>query len=198
MFGIGLNGAASDYHFIKCQPERVEVRTGIDRAGADLFGRHVGQSADSQPGAGEPFGASGTRDAEIGELHSAAGTDQNIGGFDIAVNHAAFVRERQRREHLGNVAERRTDVDGAILEHLFQTDAFDQFQEHEQAAFNSLRRVERGDVGMLKAGVDFDLAKEAVGQRRILIKVGKNNLHGLLTLGDEAAHTEDLAHTAAA
>ena len=57
--------------------------------------------------------------------------------------------------------------------------------------------MERRNVGMLKAGVYFDFAKEAFGKIGILIQVRKYDFHGLLAVGEQTAYAEHLAHPAA-
>ena len=195
---FALNGAAAGDHFVKREAQRVDVGTGVGLTGADLLGRHIGEGSHGQAGAGEARPAGGARDAEIGELDDAAGGDQDVGGLDIAVNHAALVRERQRRQDLVDVTDGRRDLDRPVAQRLFQADAFHQFQDHDQAVFDAQGGVERRDVGMLEAGVDFDLAQKAVGQRGVLVQIGEDDLHGLLAVREQAAHAEDLAHAAAA
>jgi len=45
-----------------------------------------------------------------------------------------------------------------------QADALHQFHDHEELVFHADRGVERGDIGMNQAGVDLDLAAEALRQ----------------------------------
>ena len=105
--------------------------------------------------------------------------------------------EREGGEDLGDVVDRHGDLDSPAAQHLFQADAFDQLQNHDQAVIDAQGGVECGDVGMLEAGVNFDLTEEAVGESGILIEVGKDDFHGLLATRKHAAHAKDLAHAAA-
>jgi len=58
--------------------------------------------------------------------------------------------------------------------------------------------MQRGDVGMHQAGVDLDLAAEALRQVGGLAQIGQQHLHGFQAVGDEIADFVDRAHAAGA
>ena len=81
------------------------------------------------------------RETEVQELDRAFGRDLDVGGLQIAMNHAPLVRVLQRLGDLPRVFERRLDRQRAC-ERL----AFDQF--HGQGAF--FHAIDGGDVGMVQ------------------------------------------------
>ncbi len=114
------------------------------------------------------------------------------------MDHAAFVREGQRRKRLQGVADGPGGVHGPVAEGLFQADAIHQLQNHDQAAADAQGGAERGDVGVLQAGVELDFAEKAIGEGGIFVQIGEHDFHRLLAVGEQAAHAEDFAHAAAA
>ncbi len=63
--------------------------------GGDL-GCDVGGRPGHQAGGGERGIRLGPGDPEVGQLHVSVGGDQDVGGFDVAVDHAGLVRGTQR------------------------------------------------------------------------------------------------------
>ena len=79
--------------------QRVEIGGGADRRVADLLGRHVRQRAEEAARlrlaeVGE------VRAAEVAQLRVAGGVEEDVGGFDVAVDDAALVRRAQRRQQI--------------------------------------------------------------------------------------------------
>jgi hypothetical protein len=64
-----------------------------------VLGRHVGGRADQVAGLGE-LGRLDARDAEIGDLDGAFARHHDVGGLDVAMDHALRVRILQRGEDL--------------------------------------------------------------------------------------------------
>ncbi len=162
---VAIERPLSRHQFVKRHPHRVQVRTRIRRGDAlNLLRRHVIQGADRRPCLSEFVIGRRAGDAEIHQLHHALRRQHHVGRLDIAVHHAACVRVIERRQHLHDVVHRLGGGQRSILEFLIQGDAFDELHQHEELIFHSHRRVQRGDVRMLQAGLHFDLAQKTVGQ----------------------------------
>ena len=140
----------------------------------------------------------GAGDAEIGQLHDPAGGNQDVGGFDVAVNHTPLMGERQGGQHLGDRVDGPGNFDGPALQRLFQRDAVHQFHNHDQAAVHAQGGVECCDIRMLQAGMYFDFAQKPIRQAGILIQVRKHHLHGLFPFRQAVPHAKHLTHAAAA
>jgi hypothetical protein len=59
-------------------------------------------------------------------------------------------------------------------------------------------RVQRGDIGVLHAGLGFDLAEKAVSQLRLSRKIREQHLHGLDAVRNDIPDLIDLPHAAGA
>jgi hypothetical protein len=117
--GGAAEGLLASSHFVQEEAEGEDVRAGIEIVAADLLRGHVGGSAaddtDERDGILRAFGA-GRRgvvwierenvgddefgEAEIEDFGLAAFRDENVGGFDVAVNDAAEVSDL---EGVGNL-----------------------------------------------------------------------------------------------
>src|SRR5262249_3819851 len=51
--GVAGESLAAGGHFVEDEAERKEISAGVERLAANLFGRHVGDGAESHAGAGE-------------------------------------------------------------------------------------------------------------------------------------------------
>ena len=84
-------------------PERVQVAARVGLGALGLLGREVGGGAHDRADLGEVVLAGGVHrpgDAEVGDLHLAVGTDQDVGGLDVAVHDAAGVGAAERGGNL--------------------------------------------------------------------------------------------------
>ncbi len=165
---------------------------------SDLLRGHVEQRTDSRTGLGDVFVAGSGSDAEIGELHGTVVGKQDIARLDIAMDHTSLVGIRQSAEHLRDVAEGLRQLDGLLLDSVVERRSFHQLHEHEELIIDPLRGIERRDVGVREAGLDLDLAAEALGQVWRVSQVRQQDLHGFGTIGNQMADSVHVAHASAA
>ena len=73
----------------------------VDDLPAQLLGCHIADGATSR--SAEARGARERRHTEVCELHVPVVVDEDVAGLDIEVEHAVFVRERERlHERVGD------------------------------------------------------------------------------------------------
>ena len=101
-------------------------------------------------------------DAEIGDLGFVLG-QEDVVGFDVAVDDAVPVGVGQRAGHLPDNAHRRRDGQLALPRQAFaERFACDKRHGVEEKFTGLAGAQQRNDVGMLQAGGDLDLAPEAL------------------------------------
>ena len=163
-------------HLIENGPKRKEVAARIENFTAGLLRRHVGNGADGGARSGlkggfevgDGFGFVAIRDhelseAEVEDFGVAALGEKNVGGLDVAMNDAFFVRGV---ESVGNFD---TDFGGfgdgewASRQKLVEGLAFEKFHGDVGAAVLLLDGVNGADSRMIHGGGGTRFAKEALG-----------------------------------
>src|SRR5262245_14958217 len=96
---LALEWALARRHLVHRDAQRVEIRAPVDLAPQDLLGRHVLWRA---LGLRQALGAGleHLADPEVHQLHAAVAGDQDVAGFDVAVDHVARVRVAQRQAYV--------------------------------------------------------------------------------------------------
>jgi hypothetical protein len=94
----GFEGALAREQLVEDEAERINVRARRQRPALQLLGRHVGGRAGQGVRAAHVPGQSG--DAEVGDAHVAALVEHDVGGLQVAVEHARVVDGREPRAEL--------------------------------------------------------------------------------------------------
>ena len=102
-----LERALAGEELVEHEAERVEVGLHREFAAVELLGRHVLRRAGLRFAADDAGRRAG--EAEVGDLRAAAAVDHDVGGFQIAMEHALVVRRRQARAELPR------DLDGFVF-----------------------------------------------------------------------------------
>lgn len=84
-------------HLVQNHPQSIEVGTIVHRPALGLLRRHVFRGAHHHTGAGQAGALSGTGNAKIGDLGRSIGREQDIGRFDIPVDHTSGKGPAARR-----------------------------------------------------------------------------------------------------
>ena len=109
--------------------------------------------------AAEDFG-----DAEVGDFHAALLVDQDVFGFDVAMDDAFVVGELQGSQICGTICERfaRREFAGALQ--LAQVESVDEFHDEEGEAADLAEFMDGDDVGMVQPRQGAGFAVEAFGK----------------------------------
>ena len=91
----GPEGPRAGQQLVHHRPERVQVRAVGELEALHLLGRHVGGAAGDALDARD-VGIGNQRDAEVDDAHVAVLREHDVGGLDVAMDHAARVRVVQR------------------------------------------------------------------------------------------------------
>ena len=90
---LGVEGHASDQHFVEDDTKAIEIGAAIELLAAGLLGAHVVRRADhgTRPGHARRR-VVGAGDAEIGQGRGAVITQQDVVGLDVAMDESLLLR----------------------------------------------------------------------------------------------------------
>ncbi len=185
-------------HFIEHDAESPDVGALVGMLAAQLLGRHVAQSAEQR--ARLRVGTfRDARDAEIHHFDYAIESEDNVGGLDIAVDHAAAMGIIEGAAGLHDVAEFLRERERRFAgDQFLQAFAFEVFHGDEGKAVRFGHFVDGDDVGMLQAAGGFCFAVETLEQVGIFHDHGGDRFYGDGAADEGIARFEDYAHGAAA
>lgn len=186
--------------FVEHARQRVDVGAPVGRKALDVLGRYVLDGAEdiARP-AGGRFGRGGPHQPEIGEVEMVLsffqGPNQQVLGFDIAVNHTVFVRVVKRGGRLTDRAEGAVCFDRPTLfQHSSEIDALDQTHHDEELAIG-LAEVEYGnDVSVIELRPHFGFQDEALPEPAIGRDLGEHQLERDDPAGLAVVRSVDDAH----
>ena len=111
-----------------------QVASRVHALAQKLLRRHVRWCAKHGPGKRQ-LGSFGAGDAKVSNFHPAIGQHDQIGGLDIAVNHALAVRVRQRIQYFSHDACRLAHGEAFVgLKVILQLLAFNEFHRNKSHA----------------------------------------------------------------
>ena len=154
--------------FEEQHPGRVDVAARVDLSGADLLGRQIRGGAEDDAGRGDAGFGDGAHQPEIGHFHVAGVGDQDVLGFDVAVDEPCAVRGAEAAE--GGDADRGDGVRGhgaAFAQQLAEAAAANQFHHQESDVVVDALVVHRDQSGMTQSGDGARLELETAQELRI-------------------------------
>ena len=155
---------------------------------------HLRQRAAGRLGLGR---GQGLGDAEVGHDRRVA-RQQDVLGFDVAVDHTLCVRVGQGPRHVPDDGDRLGDGDGALArEPLAERASLHERHRVVRQPVGRAGREQRDDVRLLEARGELDLAREPL-RGEPGGEVGVQDLHHHVALQRYVAGEEDAAHAAAA
>ena len=178
--GGSAEGVVCGGHFVEDNAEGEEVAAGVEEFAAGLLGRHVGDGAEGGAGASElvAFGDAGfggvagssgidAGEAEVEDFGLAGGGDEDVGGFDVAVEDAfamgGFEGVGELSADFHEAGERGWMARVEAVERL----AVEQLHDEEGLAVGLVDFVDGADAGVVECGGDAGFAVEALESGRI-------------------------------
>ena len=173
---------AARCHFVEHETEREDVRARVEAVSSDLLRRHVRRSAanDSNDGigilrfgfgigavSGDSFGNKFC-EAEIEDLGSSSLGDENICGFDVAVNDSFCVRRLESFRYFDAQLEQFFERKRLPVDVSAQRFAVDEFHGDECVTILLADVVDGANAGMVEGGCGACFATEAVERLRLL------------------------------
>lgn len=166
-FGVAAVGRLACQHLIEDDAEGVNIRGGGDGFLGDLFRAGVAGCEEAHAGDGGRRGIGGAGkfgDAEVEEFGGAFGRDEDVAGFEIAMDDHAFVGVLDGGADLLEELEPGAEGELALLAVFGDGLAFDEFHDEVgEAVFVGAAIEEAGDVGVVEGGEDLPFEAEAGG-----------------------------------
>ena len=160
--GLGGEGRLAGDEVVEGCAEGVEVGAVVDvGAGGDLFGGGAGEAADEHAGCGELCGVFGVGDAEVDQAGAAVLAEDDVGGFDVAVDDVLLFEAAQ------GAGEVLSDADGGEVGEAVGLDegvegwAGDVLHDDDDPVGDLVDVVHLNDVGVVEVGEEGGLAAEA-------------------------------------
>ena len=135
--------------------------------------------------------------AEVENLDPARGHEQHVGGFQIPVQHATFVRVAQRLRNLQAVVDEAIDGQADPVRHsAIKRQAIDEFHGDERLAVVFTDLVNGADVRMIQRGGGAGFAQQTGGRERVVGGGSRKDLDGDVALELLVVGAIHLAHPA--
>ena len=184
--------------------EAVDVGAGVDRAAADLLGRHRHRRADQLARGGELGGVGRGQlgDAEVDQDRAraagAVGREEDVGGLDVAVDDGLGVGRRQRARHRRDDRQRVGHGQPAAgRQRPAEVGAGEELHRQVRAAVvDGAPRDQLDDVGVLDPHHDLGLAEEARHRGRRAAQLAVQHLDRDHPAGGRVVRAIDLAEPA--
>ena len=158
---VAFERSSAGQHFVQHGAERKEVRASIDRLSANLLGRHVADRAHHRAGIGSrrengrlsrgavgwPLSRRGrSREPEVQDLHAPVAEQEDVVGFQIAMDDTLVVSGRETAGHLNGAVGRFTDRQRTLGETLAQRLAVEELHHRVRVAVLGAHVEDRQDV----------------------------------------------------
>lgn len=125
------------------------------------------------------------RQAEVQNLHAPIGGDQQVAGFDVAVNDLLLVRGMETVGDLASNVERLSESERTALDRFLQALALDELQGKEGFSLRFVNFMDRANVGMTERGGCFRFPFKSLAALLVLKQVSGQEFQrdGALELG---------------
>ena len=167
----------------------------IDVACEDLFGGHVEKCPHSHSGLCFAFGADQAGNSEVCQLHFALGADEDVGGFDVAMDHVLTVNVSETCKSMNHDRNRFFQREPFLLsDHVFDVVAFDVLHDEITTMLVFEGVFPLNDIGVFQGGEGFGFCKEAIPQRRVGHEFAVEHLDGDGLFRHDVNAVKDLPH----
>ena len=182
---------------VRHDAERVQVRARVGRLAADLLGGQVLHRALDAARLRRLAVGIRAGQAEVGDLHRAAGRDQDVLGLDVAVDDALCVRglegEQRLADDLGRLRRLEPDV---RVQQLARGAPADELHDHVVDAVDRAPVVDRDDVRVGEGRRRARLVAEPIDESLVSGEGSVQDLDRHLAREHGVVRAEDLAHPA--
>ncbi len=176
--GVGHRGHGARDGFGEHHRERVEVGAAVEWRAAGLLGRGIPRGADHRTRGFRPTRfRERARETEVGDAHDPVLVEQEVGGFDVAVDDPSHVRVLERGRDLPS------DVDGlrrgeslAGVEQASEASASQELEHHERHVVVA-PVVHRHHVRVVQRGRDLRLGAEPPQETGVVREGEVEHLH---------------------
>ena len=167
--GSVLEGRRAGQAFVEHAGQCVDVRAGRDLPGGKPFRREVGEGTDGGAFAGEFGVGGGVGQPEVDEAGEVVLAEQNVGRFDIAVDHRFGMGGIQRSGDLTHDVHRPRRAQRAVaLERALQVGAVDEPHIDVELSVDLATTVDGHHVRVVQPAGGPGLAKQPFPERRIV------------------------------
>ncbi len=187
---VAAKGREPGSHFVEDDAEGEKIGAGIEVLAPHLLGRHVGDGAEGRSGTGKVLradGAGGLRvlgitataahefggklgEAEIENLHVTALGDEDVAGFNVAMNDAFGMGGVEAVGNLNCEADQGLGVERTAGNHGAQSKAVEELHDEVRVTFLFGDLVNGADVGMVQGRGGAGLAAKAFERLRVVGK----------------------------
>ena len=187
-------------HLVHHAPERVEVRTRVDRLALGLLRRQVRRGAEDRGRLRDRVGGRrDPRDAEVRDLHLATRVQHDVAGLDVAMDHSPGVCGLERLAHIHRDVDRAVRQDAAAAGQELGERATLHVLHHDVVHAVVRAGVEhRDDVRVPDARGGLRFAAEALHEPVVVGELRCEDLHGDGSTQHRVRAEEDLGHAAPA
>ena len=160
--------------------ERVDIGAVVRDAVAFVqFGRGVFRCAHGGPrGTAAVLLFHEAGETEVSEFGLAVGIDENVAGFDVAVDNAAAMSEADRAADFGEHFEGPPWGELSVADELEDGAAFDEFHHQDAESVGDGEVVHSRDIRVSEAGHGLGFRAEALDGFAVAGGVGRENLDG--------------------
>ncbi len=190
--------AAAGEHLVEHDAERPDVGAPVDRFRSRLLRRHIGDRAERCSGLRDARAIEREREAEIHDLGPSARRDHDVGGLDVAVDHALLVGLLEARRDLERDFDRLVYLERPRGERFLEAPSLDERHRDERRALGLSDLMDGADIRVVESRRGAGLLDETGFRFRVALELGGKELQG-----DDAAEARilglvDHAHAALA
>ena len=174
---VADEGHRRRHHLVQHNPQRIDVRSWVDRCSLRLLGGEIRGRPHDRAGAGEPVaGAVRARDAEVCDLDLAGWSDEHVAGLDISMDHPGPVRGGQCLRNVGCDLRGAVGRDRALVDDLAQRAPLDVLHHDERRGLFLAPVVHRDDGGVVETGRGLGFEAEAFDKGRVPGELDREDL----------------------